>query len=196
MEELENVLLVQWFWIRRFWKFVKTISLCCYYLMNTCRSDFPWKRKWPFIWIILNSPNPKKSLVETTRVVLGERLIKILNCVKEFSLCRFYVQLKKTGLTLHSRHPRMVCLVEINPVVLVKKIFTSRQCIFTTLLLSHFRKAWPIVWTILNPLHLRIHCAKYKSNRYYIWCSFANVIALYSLLHKRILLNWEETQSN
>ena len=52
-------------------------------------------------------------------------------------------------------------LVEIGPVVQEKKIFKSCQFIFIISHLSIFGRAWPFIWTNLNPLHPGILCAKF-----------------------------------
>ena len=56
-------------------------------------------------------------------------------------------------------------LVEIGPVVLEKKIFKFHQCIFAIcVIISPWKRAGPFIWTNLNPLHLRMLCAKFGWN--------------------------------
>ena len=55
--------------------------------------------------------------------------------------------------------------VEIGLVVLEKKISKFCQCIFGISLLSSLEKrAWPFIWTNLNPLYPRMLCAKFGLN--------------------------------
>ena len=52
-------------------------------------------------------------------------------------------------------------LVEIDWVVLEKKILKFRQCIFTIcVIISSWKRAGPFIWTNWNPLHSRMLCAK------------------------------------
>ena len=56
-------------------------------------------------------------------------------------------------------------LVEIGPVVLEKKMFKFRQCIFAIcVIISPLKRAGPFIWTNLNPLHPRMLCAKFGWN--------------------------------
>ena len=52
-------------------------------------------------------------------------------------------------------------LVEIDPVVLEKKIFIFRQCIFTFRNNLPLENSGPFLWTKLNPVHPRMLCAKF-----------------------------------
>ena len=56
-------------------------------------------------------------------------------------------------------------LFEIGSVVLEKKIFLFRQCIFAILKLSPLGKWWgPFIWRNLNPFHPGMLCAKFGWN--------------------------------
>ena len=56
-------------------------------------------------------------------------------------------------------------LVEIGPVVLEKKILTFSSMYFHYfIIISPWKKAGPFIWTNLNPLHLRMLCAKFSWN--------------------------------
>ena len=56
-------------------------------------------------------------------------------------------------------------LVEIDSVVLEKKIFKFIQCIFPIcVIISPWKRAGPFIWTNLNPLQLRMLCAKFGWN--------------------------------
>ena len=74
----------------------------------------------------------------------------------------------------------VLSLVEICPVVLEKKIFNKRECIFAVI--SPWKRAGPFIWINLNPLHPRMLCAKFGWN----WPSgsgedfnFVNVLSLF-----------------
>ena len=52
-------------------------------------------------------------------------------------------------------------LVEIGSVVL-ENVFKFHQCIFLYfVIISLLKNVGPFIWTILNPLHTRMHCAKF-----------------------------------
>ena len=56
-------------------------------------------------------------------------------------------------------------LVDISSVVLKKKIFLISSMYFHDVNInSHRERAGPFLWWIMNPLHLRMHCAKYGWN--------------------------------
>ena len=60
-------------------------------------------------------------------------------------------------------------LVEFGPVVLEKKIFKFCLCIFPILWLPPLGKGLgPSFWINLNPLHSRMHCAKFGWN-WWFW---------------------------
>ena len=71
-------------------------------------------------------------------------------------------------------------LVEIGPVVLEKKIFLISSMYFHYfLIISPWKKAGPFIWIKSNPLHPRMHCAKFGWN-------FINVFSLFlNYLHFR-----------
>ena len=53
-------------------------------------------------------------------------------------------------------------LVEIDPVVLKKKIFKVFDIILKFFdIISPRKRVWPFIWTNLNPLHPRMLCAKF-----------------------------------
>ena len=59
----------------------------------------------------------------------------------------------------------MSSLVETGPVVLEKKIFKFHQCDFTIcVIISPWPGAGPFILTNLNPLNLRMLCAKFVCN--------------------------------
>ena len=58
----------------------------------------------------------------------------------------------------------MPSLIVISPVVLEKKIYKFRQCIFAISQLSPLEKGGPFIWRNLNPHHPRMHCAKFVWN--------------------------------
>ena len=65
--------------------------------------------------------------------------------------------------------PRQGCfmpsLVEIGPVVLGKKFFLILSMYFHYfIIISPWKRAWPFIWTNLNPLHPGILCAKFGWN--------------------------------
>ena len=62
-------------------------------------------------------------------------------------------------------HPGMHCasLIEISPAVL-EKIFKFCLCIFAFVIISPWKKVGPFIWTHLNPLYPRMHCAKFGWN--------------------------------
>ena len=56
-------------------------------------------------------------------------------------------------------------LVEIGPVVLGKKIFLILPMYFCYfIIISPYDRAWPFIWTKLNPLHQGMLCAKFGWN--------------------------------
>ena len=56
-------------------------------------------------------------------------------------------------------------LVKIGSVVLEKKIFKFRQCIFAIcVIISPWKRAGPFIWTNLNPHHPRMLCVKFGWN--------------------------------
>ena len=56
--------------------------------------------------------------------------------------------------------------VEIGSSVLEKKSYEFRQCIFAMyiVIISTWERKWPFIWTNLNPIHLRMLCAKLDWN--------------------------------
>ena len=75
-------------------------------------------------------------------------------------------------------------LIDIGPVVLEKKIFKFRQCIFCYfVIISTWERAGPFIWTNLNPLHPRIHCVKlvWKLTHWFLrrFLNFFNVFLLF-----------------
>ena len=76
-------------------------------------------------------------------------------------------------------------LLELNALFFIyKKIFKFRQCIFLYLvIIPPWKRVGPFIWTNLNPLHPRMHCAKFCWNwssgsgeRYF---KFVNVFLLF-----------------
>ena len=55
-------------------------------------------------------------------------------------------------------------LVKISPVVLEKIIFKFANVFSLYLIISTWKRAGPFIWTNLNPLHTRMHCAKFGWN--------------------------------
>ena len=59
----------------------------------------------------------------------------------------------------------MPSLVEIDQVVLKKKIFISFLYNFNIFaIISPWKRLWPFIWTNLNPIHPRMLCAKFGWN--------------------------------
>ena len=95
-------------------------------------------------------------------VVLGKKNFKCRHCNFAFisSLKRAW-SFVLTNLT--SLHLRMLCAkVGLNRCngSAEKKIFKCRQCISYFAIISHLKKAWPFIWTNLNPHLPRIFWAK------------------------------------
>ena len=102
----------------------------------------PWKRAGPFIWINLNPLHPRMLCAKFSwnwPSGSGEEDFLISSMFFP-PLFRTYVIIspwKRAGLfiwiNLNPLYPRLLCanLVEIGSVVLEKKIFYFRQCIFT-----------------------------------------------------------------
>ena len=56
-------------------------------------------------------------------------------------------------------------LIEIGSVVLKKRIFIISSMYFHYFVIISLRKrTGPLIWIILNPLHPRMHCAKFSWN--------------------------------
>ena len=56
----------------------------------------------------------------------------------------------------------VLSLVDTDQVVMKKKIFKIRQCIFCNLVIIVFlKRLWPFIWTHLNALYPRMHCWKF-----------------------------------
>ena len=110
------------------------------------------------------------SLVETGSVVLEKKIF--FNFVNVFALFRNYLPLVK-GWALHlnnfeSPSPKNeLCKVWLKFVqwFLRKRFFFNFVDVFT-LFRNYFplERAGPFIWTILNPLHQRMNCAKFGWN--------------------------------
>ena len=67
---------------------------------------------------------------------------------------------------LNPLYPRMLCAkFEIGPVVRKKNIFLILSMYFCYfIIISPWKRAWPFIWTTLNPLHPRMLYAKFGWN--------------------------------
>ena len=73
-------------------------------------------------------------------------------------------------MVLISKECFVLNLVEFGPVVLEKKIFKFRQSIFRYfVIISFWERAWPFIWTNLNPLQPMMLCAKFGWNWPLLW---------------------------
>ena len=100
-----------------------------------------------------------------------ERLYKLFNNV--FLLFCNYFHFEK-GVVLHLKYKNwmlftkgcfVTSLVEIGPVVLEKKILKSFSIYFYYfIMIFPLRRAWPFIWTNLNPIHPRMFCATFDWN--------------------------------
>ena len=91
----------------------------------------------------------------------------------------------------------VLSLVEIDPVVLKKKILKFHQCIFAIsyIIISSWKKAGPFIWINLNLLHPRMICAKFGWNRPSGSSGedFQNFINIFSLFHNYLPLKRAES---
>ena len=99
---------------------------------------------------------------------MRRRFVEFVNI---FSLFRKYLHFEQ-GVALHlkkkipfTRWWFVLSLVEIDQVVLEKKIFTYCQNIFCYFaVISPWTWAWPFIWTNLNILYPRMLCVKFGWN--------------------------------
>ena len=97
---------------------------------------------------------------------------RFFNFVNLFSLFCNYLPLGK-GVALHlnklespfSHECSVPSLDEIGPAVLEKKIFKFRQYVFAFfVIISPWKRAWPLIWTNLNSLYPKMICVKFGWN--------------------------------
>ena len=97
-----------------------------------------------------------------------------------------------TNLYPHPKDALFPSLVEIGPVVL-EKIFKFRQCIFSFFIISPWKRALPFIWiTNLNPLNLRMLCAKFGWN----WSSGSWEVVLVIWLFGRKVYDNDDDNNN
>ena len=88
---------------------------------------------------------------------------------------KIIISFLKIGMVLYfhkfeSLSPRMFfkivqSLAEIGQMVLDKKIFgIDLDNIFLLVFIFHLKRAWPFIWTNLNPVHPRMFCDKFGWN--------------------------------
>ena len=104
------------------------------------------------------------SLVEICLVVLEEEIFKFRQCI--FANLLLSPLGKWCGPSFPFTKEFFVpSKVDIGSMVLEKKIFKFRQCIIAIfVIISPWKRMWPFNWTNLNPLHTRMHCAKFGWN--------------------------------
>ena len=97
---------------------------------------------------------------------------RFLNFIDIFSLFPNYLPLEKVGAlhfnNLKSPSPKddkVLSLVDTGPLVMEKKIFKIRQCIFRNFVIfTCWNRMWPFSWTYLNVNHPRMHYCKFGWN--------------------------------
>ena len=106
------------------------------------------------------------SLVEISPVVV--MIFKLGKCIPLF--CYYFDPLGKGHYPSFEKNwipTTQGCsvsrLVEIGPVVL-EKIFKFQHCICYFVIISPWKRAWPFIWTNLNPNNPRMLCTKFSWN--------------------------------
>ena len=126
--------LAQWVWRRRFLYFVNVFSPFCNYISPLEKEQGP---SFEQTWIPFTQGCFVPSLVEIGSVVLERKFFKICQCI--FAISQLSPLGKGQGPSFEqtwipfTQGYFVPSLVKIGPVVLEKKIFKFRQCIFTIL---------------------------------------------------------------
>ena len=112
----------------------------------------------------LNTNTFVPSLDEIGPVILEKKIFNGRQCILGNWLFHYYLPLEKAvAWNPFTKECFVPSLVEIGSVVLKKKIFKVCQCLFTISLLSPpWKRAWPFIWTNLNPHPPRMLCAKFS----------------------------------
>ena len=145
----------------------------------------PWKKKGVFIWINLNPLNRRILYAKfgwNWSLGFGEE--DFLNLSTYFRNFAIISSWKKEGpfiwINLNSLHPKMICAKfgwnwSIGS---GEEDFENSSIYFRYfVIISLWKRAEPFIWINLNPLHSRMHCAKYGWNCRFIFqirqCIFA-----------------------
>ena len=163
----------------------------CYFIIIS-----PWKRIGPFICTNLNPHHPRRHCAKCGSGEIFFEFRQFLHFLNYLPLEIGWGPLFEQTWIPIKQGCIVLSLVEIGPVVLDKKIFFNFLNVF-----SHFRNYLPlekggaIIWRNLNPLHPKMHCAKFGWN----WPSgseeeeifnFVNVFSLFRNLEKSGALIW------
>ena len=129
----------------------------------------PWKRVWPFNWTILNPHHPRMlyTKFEWYRPSgSGDEFFKISSMYFRYFVIispwrRAWPFIWK-NLIPSTQECFVPSLVKIDPVVLEKKIFKISSMYFRYfVIISPWKRAWPIICINFNPHHPRMLCAKF-----------------------------------
>ena len=131
----------------------------------TTFSYYATKQPWPLTSELKQEAHgphrsPEKTVQINKHTLIKRRKKNIIDFRRIY--CRFFI-----WTNLNPFHPRcfVPSLVEIGSVVLEKKIISISSIYFHYfVIISPWKRAGPIFWTNLNPLHPRMLCAKFGWN--------------------------------